>query len=101
MFTSYFSGRYDLFMHSLNCLDCQATRKPYNLKSVIESGYWPSSVKTFSCLYRQDVFVMWDAFKSRMPGSSEHSFLKALEDISLQNARVGIILPFLFDNLEE
>ena len=36
----------------------------------------------------QEVFWVWEAFRMRMPGSSESAFIKTLEDLSLLRGRV-------------
>eukprot|EP00794_Sanderia_malayensis_P003930 gene3930-4480_t len=82
-----FVGRFDLNMYTTTCKDCSHTSNPFNLRTIIQSGYWLASVKSCTYLFCEDVFVLWDAFKTRMPGSSEHSFVNALEEISNMNAR--------------
>jgi hypothetical protein len=39
-------------------------------------------------LFAQNLFFTWDIFQKRMPGCSETSFVKSLEDISIAKGRV-------------
>jgi len=84
-------GRYDLFKYNVVCSDCGAIFDPFTLEVILDSGYWPGSPVRINYLIKEDVFVLWDTFRKRMPGSSERAFLLSLCDISKENGRKGVI----------
>ena len=59
------------------------------LETLVTSGFWPTSFKNISYLIQEDVFVTWDMFRKRMPGSSEKSFLDSLNDLTVFYGRVS------------
>ena len=74
------------------CANCKHVGDPFSLFNIITSGYWPSSPGNLSCLISEEVFQLWDAFRKRMPGSSETSFLKSLNDQTILHGRVSMFL---------
>ena len=73
-------------------MDCQNITDPFTFKFLLGSGYWPGGVKVINYVINEEVFILWDAFKSRMPGSSERAFIMALTDISNNNGRVCLLI---------
>ena len=61
---------------------------PLTVKDVLHYGYWPASPNNLTTLFSQDLFLTWNTFQKRMPGCSETSFVRSLEDISLTKGRV-------------
>ena len=92
----HFLGRYDLHWFGLLCDECGIIQSPMSMKNILRNGFWPGSPCNINYLFDQEVFRVWEAFRMRMPGSSESAFIKALEDISLLRGRViFIILVFV------
>ena len=85
-------GRYDLHWFSLVCEACNFVQQ-MSVTSIINEGYWPGCPCQVNYLFDQEVFKVWDIFRTRMPGSSESAFIKALEDISLAGGRVRLKSP--------
>lgn len=88
------SGKYTLLQYSLLCECCGTIKDPFVLKNVIESGLWPQSPKSFACMFKDEVFSLWDQFRKQMPGSSEKAFLESLNHLTKQNGRVSNVLLF-------
>ena len=86
------SGRFDVNRYVLNCNECLMEYDPFNLETILYSDLWPGSVNNLHYLFHQDVFRLWDAFRKRMPGSSEVGFINALCDLSTLNQRVSVFL---------
>lgn len=84
------TGRFDLNWFTVHCSSCQWKWSPISVDSIIESGWWPGSPENFHYIFSQDVFNLWDAFRKRMPGSSQSAFVRSLEDISSSRGRVII-----------
>ena len=83
-------GRFDLFRFLLQCSRCGVEVDLFSdVPSIIASRYWPGTVGTVTFLFDEDLFVSWDYFHLRMPGSSEYGFLNSLSDISKDNDRVN------------
>lgn len=82
-------GRFDLHKHHLLCEDCSTVIDPFTIGVLLKSGYWPGSVLSINYLIKEEVFILWDTFRKRMPGSSERAFLMSLNDISNDNGRVS------------
>ena len=55
---------------------------------MVQAGYWPGSPTDTSYVFDQQLFYLWDSLQRRMPGTSESSFIRALEDVSVMNGRV-------------
>jgi hypothetical protein len=79
----HFLGSYDLHWFGLLCDECGIIQSPMSMKNILRNGFWPGSPCNINYLFDQEVFRVWEAFRKRMPGSSESAFIKALEDISL------------------
>ena len=56
---------------------------------MVHAGYWPGSPTDTSYVFDQQLFYLWDSLQKRMPGTSETSFVKALEDVSVLKGRVS------------
>ena len=69
------------------CNNCSCVSS-LTLEDVLENGYWPASPNNLTTLFAQNLFFTWDIFQKRMPGCSETSFVKSLEDISIAKGRV-------------
>ena len=61
---------------------------PFTLETLLTSGYWPGSPVSINYLIKEEVFMLWDAFRKRMPGSSERAFLTSLCDVGYEYGRV-------------
>ena len=84
-------GRYDLVKYEILCEDCSQISDVFDLTNLISSGYWPGTPTSTNYLFSIDLFKFWDAFRKRMPGISQNSFLQSLCDVSLDNGRVSIL----------
>lgn len=84
-------GRYDIFKYRILCEDCGGITNPFDISSVLKSGYWPGSPCSINHLIKEDVFILWDVFRSRMPGSSLKAFLTSLCDIVEYYGRTNMI----------
>ena len=82
------SGRFDLNKFSIQCSRCDAVTPCGSISDMVQAGYWPGSPTDTSYLFDQQLFRLWDAIQKRMPGSSESSFIRALEDVSVTKGRV-------------
>ncbi|XP_057296361.1 uncharacterized protein LOC130625967 [Hydractinia symbiolongicarpus] len=82
-------GRYDIFKYRIYVKTVAAF--PFDISSVLKSGYWPGSPCSINHLIKEDVFILWDAFRSRMPGSSLKAFLTSLCDIGEYYGRTNMI----------
>ncbi|XP_046863236.1 uncharacterized protein LOC124456981 [Xenia sp. Carnegie-2017] len=89
-------GRFDLNWFTVHCSSCQWKWSPISVDSIIESGWWPGSPENFHYIFSQDVFNLWDAFRKRMPGSSQSAFVRSLEDISSSRGRENVINSVTF-----
>lgn len=58
------------------------------MSDVVQAGYWPRSPTDTSYVFDQQLFKLWDSIQKRMPGTSESSFIRALEDVSVMKGRV-------------
>ena len=56
---------------------------------MVHAGYWPGSPTDTSYVFDQQLFYLWDSLQKRMPGTSETSFVRALEDVSVLKGRVS------------
>ncbi|XP_065054888.1 uncharacterized protein LOC135683533 isoform X3 [Rhopilema esculentum] len=85
-------GRFDLFKFLLRCNNCNFEVDIFSdVPYIIASRYWPGTVDTATFLFDEDMFISWDSFRLRMPGSSEYGFLNSLSDISKDNNRISRI----------
>ena len=82
-------GRFDLYKYKVLCQDCNSVNDPFNVETIIKSGFWPGSLTHINYIIKEDVFSIWDSFRKRMPGSSERSFLMSLNDMAAENGRVS------------
>ena len=72
----------------MQCSQCNFVSPSLSLSDVVHAGYWPGSPTDTSYIFDQQLFHLWDAFQKRMPGTSESSFIRALEDVSVMKGRV-------------
>ena len=84
-----FLGRFDLNKFTVQCSGCQACNPSWSLCDVVQAGYWPGSPTDTSYVFDQQLFYLWDSLQKRMPGTSESSFIRALEDVSVMRGRVS------------
>ena len=54
----------------------------YAVHKSVKNGYWPSSLKSMSYIFHQDIPRQWNAFQKQMPGTSQKRFLEGLGDFS-------------------
>lgn len=90
------SGRFDLNKAIVQCTKCKTVLPSQSLTDVVQTGYWPGSPTDTSYLFDQRLFQLWDSIQKRMPGTSESSFVRALEDVSVMNGRVWFFIVFIF-----
>jgi len=67
----------------------------WTLADVVHAGYWPGSPTDTSYVFDQRLFQLWDSLQKRMPGTSETSFIRALEDVSVMKGRVLLLISSL------
>lgn len=87
----YFSGHFELLKYIYICKNCGLKQDPFDLFTVLKSGYWPTSPKIFSCLIQTDVFEFWDQLQKQNPGSSERSFLETWNALTRLHGRVSLV----------
>ena len=92
-------GRFDLHKFKCLCQQCGGIFDPFVMQTLISSGYWPSSFKNVNYIIHEDVFLSWDMFRKRMPGSSEKSFLESLNDLASFHGRVRYQI-FIFRKIQ-
>ncbi|XP_046861275.1 uncharacterized protein LOC124454529 [Xenia sp. Carnegie-2017] len=88
-------GRFDINSTSFKCVSCSAFLMP-TLADILGNGYWPANPKSLNVLFSQDLLLLWNTMQKRMPGCSESSFIRSLEDISVSKGRFGSINPRTF-----
>ena len=84
------TGRFELNHRRYECQDCHnilCTSDPF---VVIQSSFWPGSIKDMKYVFDQDLFLHWNILQKQVPGVSERSFLKSLEVFSNQKGRVSM-----------
>ena len=91
---SFYLGRYQLFKFTCLCHNCGSEFDPFTLEILLSTRLWPCSLGKLSYFIEEDVFLLWDAFRKRMPGTSEKSFLDSLNDLSVLNGRVCTFIYF-------
>jgi len=65
----------------------------WTIQDIVQAGFWPgSSNVNFGYVFDQNLFKFWDSIQKRMPGTSENSFIRALEDFSQAKGRVSLIM---------
>ena len=84
-----FLGWFDLNKFTVQCSACKTCNPSWSLRDVVHAGYWPGSPTDTSYVFDQQLFYLWDSLQKRMPGTSETSFVKALEDVSVLKGRVS------------
>lgn len=89
-------GRYDFYKYTIVCKSCGAKDDPFDLRTIIRSGYWPAAPTTLNYLVDVNLFNLWSNIRSKMPGTSESSFIAALVELSLGNGRIGTIHRIAF-----
>ena len=59
---------------------------------VIILRFLPGSITDATYVFDQDLFCQWNIIQKQVPGISERSFLKALEEFSKQKGRVSTFI---------
>lgn len=90
LYIFFVPGRFDLNKSIIQCSQCSFVSPSWSLSDVVHAGYWPGSPTDTSYVFDQQLFYLWDAFQKRMPGTSESSFIRALEDVSVMKGRVWV-----------
>ena len=88
------SFRFDLDCSRLSCTTCSAVLHQWSLNA----WYWPGSPSVITYIFDQGLFEMWDILQKKMPGTSENSFIRGLEDFSSSRGRVSYLIIILTDN---
>ena len=60
------------------------------MENLIKLGFWPGTPNNTIHVFDMDFLEQWDLMQKRMPGVSERSFLKSLEDCSHEKGQVCI-----------
>ena len=76
--------------------NCNSIIPSWSLNDVVQAGFWPGSPTDTSYVFDQQLFRLWDSIQKRMPGTSESSFIRALEDVSVMKGRVCWLSLFNF-----
>uniref|UniRef100_A0A7M5XED2 CxC3 like cysteine cluster domain-containing protein n=2 Tax=Clytia hemisphaerica TaxID=252671 RepID=A0A7M5XED2_9CNID len=84
-------GRFDLNKYTRICCCCGEHTNPFQIRTLIQNGFWPTTLNYAQTIVNEECFKLWDRFSKRMPGSSLQSFLRSLSDISISNGRNGTI----------
>ena len=84
-------GRFDFNKYAVHCRNCNDVTPSWTIRDVVQAGYWPGSPSETSYVFDQQLFWLWDSLQKRMPGTSESSFIRALEDVSAMSGRVLLI----------
>lgn len=85
-------GRYDLDKFKVHCKECDASLDPLTKAEIVRAGFWPGSPSDINHIFDQSLFEFWDALQKRMPGTSQNSFVRSLEDFSQIKGRVSNFL---------
>ena len=81
-FLAFFLLRwFDVYNSTIQYSQCNFVSLSWSLCDVIHAGYWPGSPTDTSYVFDQQLFHLQDAFQKRMPGTSESSIIRALEDV--------------------
>ncbi|XP_044163520.1 uncharacterized protein LOC114951222 isoform X3 [Acropora millepora] len=89
-------GRFDFNKYAVHCRNCNDVTPSWTIRDVVQTGYWPGSPSETSYVFDQQLFRLWDSLQKRMPGTSESSFIRALEDVSAMSGRSATINPTTF-----
>ncbi|XP_067055175.1 uncharacterized protein [Acropora muricata] len=84
-------GRFDFNKYAVHCRNCNDVTPSWTIRDVVQTGYWPGSPSETSYVFDQQLFRLWDSLQKRMPGTSESSFIRALEDVSAMSGRSATI----------
>ena len=85
-------GRFDFNKYAVHCRNCNDVTPSWTVRDVVQAGYWPGSPSETSNVFDQQLCRLWDSLQKRMPGTSESSFIRALEDVSAMSG--GVLLIF-------
>ena len=89
---SIFSGRYDLDDSQIVCNNCNYHYDD-RLSSVVSAGYWPGNVsRDIAYMFSQDLLEFFDTLHKFIPSLSTGGFIRTLEKISADNARVSMVV---------
>ncbi|XP_028409280.1 uncharacterized protein LOC114531881 isoform X1 [Dendronephthya gigantea] len=89
-------GRFDLNWFNIHCSSCPWQWSPISFDCIVQSGFWPGSPANVNYLFHQELFLLWDAFRKQMPGSSQTAFIRSLEDMSRSKKRADVITAATF-----
>ncbi|PFX21550.1 hypothetical protein AWC38_SpisGene13955 [Stylophora pistillata] len=89
--SSSVDGQFDISKSTIQCSQCNFVSLSWSLSDVIHAGYWPGSPRDTNYVFCQQLFHLWDAFQKRVLGTSESSFIRALEDTSVMKGRAPTI----------
>lgn len=85
-----FAGRFDINHRRYHCPVCTKVVSTSDPAVLIQSGFWPGSISDMTYVFEQDLLLHWDILQKQIPGISERSFIKSLEQFSKQKGRVSI-----------
>jgi len=83
------SGRFDVNHQRYECQECFKILSTSDPFVVVQSGFWPGSIKDMTYVFDQDLFLHWNILQKQTPGVSERAFLKSLEMFTKQKGRVS------------
>ena len=73
------------------CNACNTINDPINIENIISSNYWPLTLKKINVVIDINLLHHINKIKQNMPGISEYSIFKSLEQTSYENSRVRMI----------
>lgn len=85
-------GRFDVNHRRYKCLQCGKMLCTSEPVVIIQSGFWPGSIKDMTYVFDKELFLFWDILQKQLPGVSEGAFLKSLELFSKRKGRVSIFI---------
>ena len=92
VYISKISGRFDVNHRRYKCLQCGKMLCTSEPVVIIQSGFWPGSIKDMTYVFDKELFLFWDILQKQLPGVSEGAFLKSLELFSKRKGRVSIFI---------
>lgn len=86
------SGRFDVNHRRYKCLQCGKMLCTSEPLVIVQSGFWPGSIKDMTYVFDKELFLFWDILQKQLPGVSEGAFLKSLELFSKRKGCVSIFI---------
>ena len=87
-----------MHLFKTECQKCENLDDPFQLRTVLESGFWPSTPVNASHLFDEEVFRFWDSLRKNAPGTSENAFIEVLNTITRFHGRITYMNIFSKSN---